>query len=69
MKNKRQENRITTEDYIKAVKRADREISLENSSGFKAVTRIHQSKKVYKRKEGKKIDFDTLFFVYLVGAE
>jgi ribosomal protein L14 len=62
MKKKKQlKTKFTAQDYIQAVKRADREISLENSSGFKAVTRIHQSKKTYKRKEGKKIDFDTLF--------
>jgi hypothetical protein len=62
MKKKKQTNRITTEDYIKAVKKADRDLWLQNSSGFRAVTKVHQSKKAYKRKEGKKIDFDTLFF-------
>lgn len=40
---------------MKAVKKADREIELLNSIGFKAVTRIHKSKKVYNRKENKKI--------------
>jgi hypothetical protein len=63
MKKKKQTNRITTEDYIKAVKKADRELSLQNSIGFRATTKVHQSKKAYKRKEGKKIDFDTLFFL------
>jgi hypothetical protein len=62
-KNKQSPASFTTHDYIKAVKRADREIALENSSGFKAVTKVHKSKKAYDRKESKKIDFDTLFFV------
>lgn len=61
-KRKRETKRITIDDYVKAVKKADRELSLQNSTGFRAVTHIHQSKKIYKRKEGKKIDFDTLFF-------
>ncbi len=58
---KKKKNRITQDDYIRAVKKANREIELENSTGFKAVTRIHKSKKAYNRKEGKKIDFDPSF--------
>jgi len=54
--------RITVKDYVKAVKKADRAIGLENSSGFRAVTKVHKSKKAYNRKEGKKSDFDTLLF-------
>jgi hypothetical protein len=54
---KRMKSKITVQDYIKAVKKADREISLHNSSGFRSVTKIHKSKKTYSRKEGKKIDF------------
>jgi hypothetical protein len=54
--------RITVKDYIKAVKKADRAIGLENSSGFKAVTKVHKSKKAYNRKEGKKSDFEPSFF-------
>ena len=37
-------------DIMKAVKKADREIELENSIGFKCTTRIHKSKKIYSRK-------------------
>lgn len=40
-------------DYLKAVKRADRLISLENSTGFTLTTRIHKSKKLYDRKKMK----------------
>lgn len=54
--------RITKEDYVKAVKKANRAIELEQGGGgFQSVTKVHKSKKTYKRKEGKKIDFDTLF--------
>ncbi len=62
-KKKQKSANFTIRDYIKAVKRIDREITLEHSSGFKAVTKVHKSKKAYNRKESKKIDFDTLFFV------
>ncbi len=60
---KKQIGKITLADYVRAVKKADRELSLQNSTGFKAITRVHRSKKQYNRKESKKIDFDTLFFV------
>lgn len=35
---------------MKAVKKADREMELENSVGFKCTTRVHKSKKTYNRK-------------------
>jgi hypothetical protein len=50
--------KITNDDYLKAVKKADREIELENSTGFKAVTRIHKSKKAYDRKKLKGDDLE-----------
>jgi hypothetical protein len=55
---KKQNGRITIEDYVKAMKRASRESELQNSTGFKANTKIHKSKKTYDRREGKRIDFD-----------
>lgn len=55
--------RVTQVDYVKAVKRANREMELQNSTGFKATTKIHKSKKTYNRKEGKKIDFEPSFFL------
>lgn len=39
---------------MKAVKKADREIELENSVGFKSTTRIHKSKKSYNRNNFKR---------------
>jgi len=42
-------------DLMKAIKKADREIELENSVGFNSVTRIHKSKKLYNRKESKRV--------------
>lgn len=62
MKKKKVKSKLTTADYMKAIKRADREVELASSSGFQSVTKVHQSQKSYKRKEGKKVDFDTLFF-------
>lgn len=41
------------ESYVKAIKKADRELELEDSPGFKARTRIHKSKKKYSRKHYK----------------
>jgi hypothetical protein len=65
---KRTVGKITVQEYVKAVKRADRAIALEQGGGgFQAVTKVHKSKKTYKRKEGKKIDFDTLF-LFLVSS-
>jgi len=37
-------------DYIKANRRGSRDAELENSSGWKAIHKIHPSKKTYNRK-------------------
>ena len=47
--------KITKEDYIKANKKADREISIEDSTGFVSTHKIHKSKKSYTRKKKHKI--------------
>lgn len=47
---------IGINDFIKAIKIADREVELENSTGFKSVSKIFNSKKAYKR--NKQIEFD-----------
>jgi len=52
-KGKKGKNKINIEDYIRAVKKVDREIQLENSVGWTAITRIHKSKKIYNRKNMK----------------
>ncbi|MDU1903672.1 MAG: hypothetical protein E6772_02715 [Dysgonomonas sp.] len=54
MKKKKKQNKITIEDYIKAVKKADREIQLETSVGWTSTTKVHKSKKIYNRKVNKK---------------
>ena len=54
-KKKNQERgRITIQDYIKAVKKADRESQLETNTKFTAITKVHKSKKLYTRKNNKK---------------
>jgi len=53
-KAKKQKSKITIEDYIKAVKKTDREIQLETSVGWTSVTKVHKSKKLYNRKKNKK---------------
>lgn len=53
-KKKKAKTQITIDDYIKAVKKADRENQLEQSAGWARTTSIHKSKKVYNRKIQKK---------------
>ncbi|WP_029904389.1 hypothetical protein [Prevotella sp. 10(H)] len=53
-KKKKQKSKISVEDYIKAIKKADRENELERSAGWRRVTNVHKSKKVYSRKTQKK---------------
>lgn len=53
-KKKKTNDKITIEDYIKAVKKADREIQLETNVGWFAANRIHTNKKIYNRKSGNK---------------
>ena len=38
------------EDWLKANRKASREIELENEKGWKAKHKVHSSKKEYKRK-------------------
>lgn len=54
----------TLEDYIKANRKASREIELEANGGkWVAKNKIHKSKKAYNRKEGKHVDFPS-FYLY-----
>lgn len=57
-KKKRKNSKISVEDYVKAIKKADRDIQLEAANGWQALTRIHKSKKLYDRKRDKKIKLD-----------
>ena len=49
-KKKKATAKITVVDYIKTIKKADRENELSHSAGWKRVTSIHKNKKVYDRK-------------------
>ncbi|MDH6307586.1 hypothetical protein M2451_000036 [Dysgonomonas sp. PFB1-18] len=53
-KKKKPTGKITIEDFIKAVKKADRENELSQSAGWRRTTSIHKSKKVYDRKKEKR---------------
>ncbi|MDR0824886.1 MAG: hypothetical protein LBN74_07300 [Prevotella sp.] len=54
MKKMKSKSKITIDDYIKAVKKADREKELSKYPGWKRVTSVHKSKKSYDRKRDKK---------------
>lgn len=53
-KKKKRTGKITVEDYIKAIKKANRDIDLEQSPGWKRTTSAHKNKKNYNRKRDKK---------------
>ena len=55
---KKKSIKLTMADYMKAIKKADREIQLAETTGFRSVTRIHKNKKIYDRKNNKQC-FDT----------
>lgn len=52
-KKKNKTHKITVEDYIKAVKKADREVQLSEQPGWQRVTSVHKNKKAYDRKQNK----------------
>ncbi|WP_296938749.1 hypothetical protein [uncultured Dysgonomonas sp.] len=53
-KKKKTVGKITVEDYIKAIKKAGRDEELSRSAGWKRITSIHKSKKLYNRKTQRK---------------
>ena len=53
-KKKKTAGKISIKDYIKAVKKADREVELSQSPGWRRTTNVHKSKKVYNRKREKR---------------
>jgi len=55
---KKKINNKQLEDYIKANRKGSRDAELENGSGFKAITKVHKSKKTYNRKNNKDIDLE-----------
>ena len=54
VKNSKNKLRITAKDYLKAVKKADREIELVQQVGWKSVHKVHKNKKAYDRKTFRK---------------
>lgn len=55
MKKNKNKTKITQEDYVKAMKKVNREIELERNGGrWVSVTRPHKNKKNYDRKQNKK---------------
>lgn len=46
--------KITLQDYVKAVKKADRDIELSQTVGWHRITKIHKSQKAYDRKTYKR---------------
>ena len=50
MSKKKSPKKITVKDYLKAVKKADREIQLSTQVGWISVNKVHKSKKTYSRK-------------------
>jgi hypothetical protein len=49
--------KIGKDDYIKACKKAEREIDLENSIGWNATHKVHKTNKDYKRKSKYKTNY------------
>jgi len=48
--------KLTVEDYIRAIKIADREIQQSQNPGWISTSKIHPSKKVYSRRGNKRIE-------------
>lgn len=48
--------KITRDDYINAVKKADREIELEREPGFRRQTKVHKNRKKYDRKRDRSVE-------------
>ena len=53
-KKKNKPGKITIADYVKAVKKADRDIQLSNQAGWVSTDKAHKNKKIYNRKTDKK---------------
>lgn len=75
MKKKTNKSKITQDDYVKAMKKVNREIELEKNGGrWISVTRPHKNKKTYDRKQNKKelskmLDGSSfLHILYLIDA-
>lgn len=53
------------DDYLKANRKAAREIELNQNGGrWKAVNRTHKNMKKYDRKRDRRVDFDGFLFIF-----
>jgi hypothetical protein len=50
-KQKKLKSSVSVEDYLKTVKKTDREVALSFRPGWAAKVKIHTSKKTYNRKD------------------
>lgn len=65
MAHKKRKKLSEQEIFLKAFKKANREIEMERNDGkWVATTRIWKNKKAYNRKRDRKIDSDGLFCLY-----
>lgn len=66
MAHKKRKKLSEQEIFLKAFKKANREIEMERNDGKWVCThRIWKNKKVYNRKRDRKIDSDDLFYFFL----
>ena len=66
MANKRKKKATEQEMFIKAFRKANRELEMERNDGkWVATHRVWKNKKAYNRKRGRKFDTDYLFSVLL----
>ena len=66
MAHKKRKKLSEEEIFLKAFKKANREIEMERNDGKWVCThRVWKNKKAYNRKRDQKIDSDGLFFVYV----
>ena len=66
MAHKKRKKLSEQEIFLKAFKKANREIEMERNDGkWVATHRVWKNKKAYNRKRDRKIDSDGLFYFYI----
>ena len=66
MAHKKRKKLSKQEIFLKAFKKANREIEMERNDGkWVATHRVWKNKKAYNRKRDRKIDSDGLFYFYI----
>ena len=67
MKHKKRKKLSEQEIFLKAFKKANREIEMERNDGkWVATHRVWKNKKAYNRKRDRKIDSDGLFYFFCI---